>query len=188
MVLTLKGEKVLVRRKDGNKKKSEGVWMRSTVVSQEGAMVLFQLPTVLLRMNQSKVRSDHDEWRDVQIPHLEGPPQVEKSGSSHEEVACATESFVSEYEVCYHLCCNKGSVDCVEVIVNCSGIGAYLSHQGQAVASPVDFQFSNRKNLQQSIAVAWKKLVRHDSSRSSYMQSLQRIFFSARSCEISVPM
>ena len=60
-----KGEKVFVWHKDDNKKKSEGVWMRGTVVSHEGAMVLVQLPTVLLRVNQSKVRRDHDEWHDV---------------------------------------------------------------------------------------------------------------------------
>ena len=36
-----KGEKVFVWHKDDNKKKSEGVWMRGTVVSQEGAMVCF---------------------------------------------------------------------------------------------------------------------------------------------------
>ena len=68
-----KGEKVFVWHKDDNKKKRGGVWMRGTAVSQEGAMVLVQLPTVLLRVNQSKVRGDHDEWHDVQIPHLEGP-------------------------------------------------------------------------------------------------------------------
>ena len=70
-----KGEKVFFWHKDDNKKKSEGVWMRGTVVSQKGAMamVLVQLPTVLVRVNQSKVRRDHDEWHDVQIPHLEGP-------------------------------------------------------------------------------------------------------------------
>ena len=39
-----KGEKVFVWRKDDNKKKSEGVWMRGTVVSQEGALVLVHLP------------------------------------------------------------------------------------------------------------------------------------------------
>ena len=44
-------EKVFAWHKDDKKKRSEGVWMRGTVVSQEGAMVLVQLPTVLLRVN-----------------------------------------------------------------------------------------------------------------------------------------
>ena len=39
-------------------------------------MVLVQLPTVLPRVNQSKVRRDHDEWHDVQVP---GPPSNSKT-------------------------------------------------------------------------------------------------------------
>ena len=143
-----KGEKVFVWHKDDNKKKSEGVWMRGTVVSQEGAMVLVQLPTVLLRVNQSKVRRDHDEWHDVQIPHLEGPSSDNKSGSSTDEVGNASASFVSEHEVCYHLCYDSDPVDCAEVLHTCSGIGAYLSHQGKAVAPAVDLQFTSKKCLQ----------------------------------------
>ena len=108
-----KGEKVFVWHQDDNKKKSEGVWMRGTVVSQEGAMVLVQLPTLLLRVNQSKVRRDHDEWHDVQIPHLEGPSSDNKSGSSTDEVDNASAAFVSEHEVCYRLCCDSGPVDCI---------------------------------------------------------------------------
>ena len=158
-----KGEKGFVWHKD-NKNKSEGIWMRGIVVSQEGAMVLVRLPTVLLRVNQSKVRRDHEEWHDVQIPHLEGPPEVDKSGSSTDEVDNANASFVSEHEVCYQLCCDKNPVDCVEVLHTCSGIGAYMSHQGMSVAPAVDLQFTTRKSLQQSITVAWKNLVKYDSS------------------------
>ena len=127
-------------------------------------MVLVQLPTVLLRVNQSKVRRNHDEWHDVQIPHLEGPPSANRSGSSTDEVDNANASFVSEHEVCYHFCCDKDPVDCVEVLHTCSGIGAYLSHQGESVAPAVDLQFTNKKCLQQSIAAVWKNLVRYDSS------------------------
>ena len=127
-------------------------------------MVLVQLPTVLLRVNQCKVRRDHDEWHDVQIPHLEGPSSDNKSGSSTDEVGNASASFVSEHEVCYHLCCDSDPVDCIEVLHTCSGIGAYLSHQGKTVAPAVDLQFTSKKCLQHSIALAWKDLVKYDSS------------------------
>ena len=127
-------------------------------------MVLVQLPTVPLRVNQSKVRRDRDEWHDVQIPHLEGPPSVDKSGSFNDEINSATASFVSEREVCYHLCCEKDPVNCVEMLHICSGIGAHLSHQGKSVAPAVDLQFTNKKSRQQSIATAWKNLVQYDSS------------------------
>ena len=134
---------------------------------------------VLLRVNQSKVRRDHDEWHDVQIPHLEGPPSVDKSGSSTDEVDSANVSFVSEHELCY-------PVDCVEVLHTCSGIGAYLTQQGKSVAPAVDLQFTSKKCLQQSIAAAWKSLVRYDSS-FSYMPLLLRTFPFVRKFGISVP-
>ena len=62
------GDKVFVWMKDESKKKAEGIWVRGKVVSQEGAMVLVQVHKSLLRVNQSKVRRDHDPWRDVAIP------------------------------------------------------------------------------------------------------------------------
>ena len=59
-----KGDRVFVWRKDESKNKSEGLW----VVSQEWAMVLVEIHKAVLRVNQSKVRRDHDPWHDVAIP------------------------------------------------------------------------------------------------------------------------
>ena len=39
-----------------------------------------------------------------------------------------------------------------------------MSHQGKSVAPAVDLQFTTKESLQQSIAAAWKDLVRYDSS------------------------
>ena len=63
-----KGDRVFVWRKDESKKKSEGIWVRGMVVSQEGAMVLVEVHRAVLRVNQSKVRRDGDPWHDVAIP------------------------------------------------------------------------------------------------------------------------
>ena len=65
-----KGDRVFVWRKDESKKKSEGVWVRGIVVSQEGAMVLVEVHRAVLRVNQSKVRCDGDPWHDVAIPQV----------------------------------------------------------------------------------------------------------------------
>ena len=54
-------DKVFVWMKDESKKKSEGIWVRGKVVSQEGAMV----------------RRDHDPWHDVAVP-LDPEPAVHK--------------------------------------------------------------------------------------------------------------
>ena len=79
MVLSL-GDKVFVGMKDESKKKIEGIWIRGKVVSQEGAMVLIQIHNSILRMNQSKVRRDHDPWHDVTIP-LNPESEVKEEGA-----------------------------------------------------------------------------------------------------------
>ena len=43
-------------------------WVRGTVISQEGSMVL--------RVNQSKIGRDHDEWHHVAVPGLDNPDPV----------------------------------------------------------------------------------------------------------------
>ena len=65
-----KGDRVFVWHKDESKKKSEGVWVRGIVLSQEGAMVLAEVHRAVLRVNQSKVRRDGDPWHDVAIKRL----------------------------------------------------------------------------------------------------------------------
>ena len=61
---------MFVWHKDKSKKKSEGVWVRGIVVSQEGAMALVEVHRAVLRVSQSKVRRDGDPWHDVAIPRL----------------------------------------------------------------------------------------------------------------------
>ena len=46
------GDKVFVWMTDESKKKSEGIWVRGKVVSQEGAMVLVHIHRSVLRVNQ----------------------------------------------------------------------------------------------------------------------------------------
>ena len=48
-------------------------WLRGTVINQEGAMVNVQVDTAVMRVNQSEVRRDHDEWHDIAVPGLDKP-------------------------------------------------------------------------------------------------------------------
>eukprot|EP00439_Symbiodinium_sp_Y106_P033552 s5219_g4.t1 len=115
-----KGDRVFVWHKDESKKKSEGVWVRGTVISQEGAMVLVEVHRSVLRVNQAKVRRDGDPWHDVAIPLKPAEPR----GSSPEEVRDdasrrssqeealerigdrlleqASSRFCYEHEICFH--------------------------------------------------------------------------------------
>ena len=65
------GEKVFIWTQDSSKFKDKGRWVRATVLGQEGAMVQANTGKAVVRVNQSKVRRDHDEWHDVSIPALD---------------------------------------------------------------------------------------------------------------------
>ena len=51
-------------------------WIRGTVISQEGSMVNVHVDNAVMRVNQSKIRRDHDEWHDVAAPGLDNPDPV----------------------------------------------------------------------------------------------------------------
>ena len=48
-------------------------WIRGTIISQEGSMVNVHVDNAVMRVNQSKIRRDHDEWHDVAVPGLDNP-------------------------------------------------------------------------------------------------------------------
>ena len=63
--LTNKEMKYFYWHQDSSKFKDKGKWIRGKVLSQEGAMVHLHTNKAVIRVNQSKVRRDHDEWHDV---------------------------------------------------------------------------------------------------------------------------
>ena len=65
------GDEVFYWHQDSSKFKDKGKWIRGKVLSQEGAMVHLHTNKAVIRVNQSKVRRDHDEWHDVSIPNLD---------------------------------------------------------------------------------------------------------------------
>ena len=163
-----KGDRVFVWHKDESKKKSEGVWVRGVVVSQEGAMVLVEVHRAVLRVNQSKVRRDHDPWHDVAIPLTSGD---DSRRSSSEEVLDHIEdkilqdagkdvvfSTCYEHEICYHTL-TSGKSDFVEISPHLTGLTACVCHSGNTASAPILFGDWTSKTLQSSIADAWKVIL-----------------------------
>ena len=171
-----KGDRVFVWHKDESKKKSEGVWVRGTVISQEGAMVLVEVHRSVLRVNQSKVRRDGDPWHDVAIPLK----PVEPRGSSHEEVRgdaprCSSQEealerigdrlleqassrFCYEHEICFHSL-TSGKSDFVEITPHLTGLTACTCHSGLMASEPVLFGEWSAKKIQSSIESAWQVIL-----------------------------
>ena len=148
-----KGDRVFVWHKDESKKKSEGVWVRRIVVSQEGAMVLVEVHRAVLR---AKVRRDGDPWHDVAIPlksddsRSSEHPEVREEGpgsSSHDEALQrlgdkvldrAISGYCYEREICYHSL-TSGKSDFVEISPHLMGLTACTVHSGLAASEPVEF-------------------------------------------------
>ena len=93
-------------------------------MSQQGAMVLFEIYRSVLRVNQSKVRRDHDPWHDVAIPvksdddsrcssqdeALDGIGDKTLEDAERDVVSC----YCYEDEICYHSL-TSGKSDFVEI-------------------------------------------------------------------------
>ena len=168
-----KGDRVFVWMKDESKKKTEGIWVRGKVVSQEGAMVLVEVHQAVLRVNQSKVRRDHDPWHDVHIPlrpEPEGSPLGEVSGDGEKESEGSLlkeESEFShccyEHEICYHSFTSE-KCDFLEVSHSLTGVSAYVARHDLSIGSPVLFNDWNSKTVKASIVEAWNCLVKNDPS------------------------
>ena len=160
-----KGDRVFVWHKDESKKKSEGVWVRGVVVSQEGAMVLVEIHRAVLRVNQSKVRRDHDPWHDVAIPLK--PDGQSRRSSSEEALDRIGKKILDdagkdvvfstcyEHEICYHAL-TPGKSD---FAAHLTGLTACACHSGCASSEPILLGEWTSKSLQSSIADAWKVIL-----------------------------
>ena len=64
----LPGTRVFYWDKDISKVKDTGKWIKGRVLGQVGPMVTIETQGGVVRVNESKVRRDHDEWHDVPLP------------------------------------------------------------------------------------------------------------------------
>ena len=197
-----KGDRVFVWHKDGSKKKSEGVWIRGIVVSQEGAMILVEVHRAVLRVNQSKVRRDGDPWHDLAIPlksddsQSSEPSEVREdapTGSSQDEAIerigqkildRASAKYCYEHEICnYSL--TAGKSDLVEITPHLTGLTACTVHSGLAASVPVEFGEWNAKDIQSSIestcqvilAAEPDHIIIHPVIPSQWSRKTQRAFW-----------
>ena len=163
-----KGDRVFVWHKDESKKKSEGVWVRGTVISQEGAMVLVEVHRSVLRVNQSKVRRDGNPWHDVAIPLSSEEVRDDAPRRSSQEEALerigdrlleqASSRFCYEHEICFHSL-TSGKSDFVEITPQLTGLTACTCHSGLVASEPVLFGEWSAKRIQSSIESAWQVIL-----------------------------
>ena len=73
------GERVFVWVNDHGKIKDKASWVSAKVLSQQGPMVTAETHKSVIKINESKVRRNHDKWHDIPLPEYLERPQPETS-------------------------------------------------------------------------------------------------------------
>ena len=141
------GEKVFIWTQDSSKFKDKGRWVRARILGQEGSTVQAHTGKAAVRVNQSKVRRDHDEWRNVSIPalHDENPENLREDHELFVDAEFGDQSFWF---------CNENNPDVVELLRGKSGLSWFLSKNGGEGCSSYRFQGRMRKGKD----VVWQQL------------------------------
>eukprot|EP00435_Cladocopium_sp_Y103_P014253 s2970_g3.t1 len=148
------GEKVFVwmmpanANSIGSKAHKREKWIRGTVISQEGAMVNVHVDDAVIRVNQSKVRRDHDEWHDVAAPGLDNPDPallaIQDEDDYEPEIDYA-EAYLGEQE---HWFCQSGKCDVAELFSSNTDLSWHMARLNMKVGEPIDhkhgFSFNSK--------------------------------------------
>ncbi|CAE7681264.1 unnamed protein product [Symbiodinium sp. CCMP2456] len=158
-----KGDRAFVWRKDESKKKSEGVWVRGIAVSQEGAMVSVEAHRPVLRVNQWKVRRDHDPWHGVAIP-LKSDDRSRSSSQDEALDRIGDQILERASRAIAATSMESGTIRLFQgraislISPHLTGLAACTCHAGLAVSKPVLFGEWSIKTFQSSIGSAWKTI------------------------------
>ena len=138
-------------------------WIRGTVISQEGAMVNVHVDNAVMRVNQSKVRRDHDEWHDVAVPGLDTsepvPLAVEDEDNYEPDIAEYAEAYLGEQA---HWFCQTGKCDVVELFSSNTGLSWHMARLNMKVGEPVDHEHGWSFNSKKKQNQVWKQLEKLD--------------------------
>ena len=129
------GDEVFYWHQDSSKFKDKGRWIRGKVLSQEGAMVHLHTNKAVIRVNQSKVRRDHDEWHDVSIPNLdEAKEEIKDEGDlKREDHNLLCEGCLGEQAFWFY---DDQKCDVLELFGSSSGYSWMMAGKGVKVGQP----------------------------------------------------
>ena len=155
------GDEVFYWHQDSSKFKDKGKWIRGKVLSQEGAMVHLHTNKAVIRVNQSKVRRDHDEWHDVSIPNLdETKEEIKDEGDlKREDQNLLCEGCLGEQAFWFY---DDQKCDVLELFGSSSGYSWMMARKGVKVGQPIDHKHGSNLNTAYGQAEAWKKIMKMD--------------------------
>ena len=155
------GDEVFYWHQDSSKFKKKGKWIKGKVLSQEGAMVHLHTNKAVIRVNQSKVRRDHDEWHDVSIPNLdETKEEIKDEGDlKREDHNLLCEGCLGEQAFWFY---DDQKCDVLELFGSSSGYSWMMARKGVKVGQPIDHKHGSNLNTAYGQAEAWKKIMKMD--------------------------
>ena len=155
------GDGVFYWHQDSSKFKEKGKWIRGKVLSQEGAMVHLHTNKAVIRVNQSKVRRDHDEWHDVSIPNLDETKEEFKDEGDlkREDHNLLCEGCLGEQAFWFY---DDQKCDVLELFGSSSGYSWMMARKGVKVGQPIDHKHGSNLNTAYGQAEAWKKIMKMD--------------------------
>ena len=155
------GDEVFHWHQDSSKFKDKGKWIRGKVLSQEGAMVHLHTNKAVIRVNQSKVRRDHDEWHDVSIPNLDETKEgIKDEGDlKREDHNLLCEGCLGEQAFWFY---DDQKCDVLELFGSSSGYSWMMARKGVKVGQPIDHKHGSNLNTAYGQAEAWKKIMKMD--------------------------
>ena len=140
-------------------------WIRGTVISQEGSMVNVHADNAVMRVNQSKIRRDHDEWHDVAVPGLDNPDPVPLAVEDEEQYEPSiadgdyAEAYYGEQK---HWFCQTGKCDVVELFSSNTGLSWMMSRSNMKVGEPIDHNHGWSFNSKTKLYHVWNQLEKLD--------------------------
>ena len=132
------------------------------MLSQEGAMVHIHTDKALVRINQSKVRRDHDEWHDVSISSLDERKEEikeDEDDAKREDHNLLCEGCSGEQSLWFY---DDQKCDVLELFGSSSGFSWMMARKGIKVGRPIGHKHGSNLNTAYGHAEAWKKIKKMD--------------------------
>ena len=150
------GDRVFFWDKDSSKIQDVGRWIRGKVISHTKSMVTIESANNIHRINETKVRRDHDEWHDVPLPILNDDPDDEQEAEASEDPAqvddqddtaqaeegrgSSSSSSGVRYAHTLWLISGDNNIDFIEIFSGSQHLSSTCALAGYKVGTPIDKQ------------------------------------------------
>ena len=138
--------------------KKTGTWLRVTVIAIEGSMITVNSKIKgVMRVNQSKLRRDADEWYDVDLPMLDDS-NLDLLSSDRPDNAEQVSGYLEYAHILWEVTCT-GKIDFLELFSGSARLSAACAATGMKVGPPIDLKTGFNLNSKKGQALAMQLIL-----------------------------